>query len=95
MVTVRSANAWVIENGKVVEDLVKSKEVAHGVRRDKRNEEFRPHDDVIAKQIPGADASNAEASRAAIRTKYAEVQTEIDTSSTPGEVKVALSKCDS
>jgi hypothetical protein len=48
------------------------------MRRANREEEFKPHDDIISKQIPGADADAAETARAAIRTKYETVQTDID-----------------
>ena len=60
-------------------NLTKAKDIAHDMRRAKREEEFKPHDDVIAKQIPGADADAAEAARVDIRTKYETVQTDIDT----------------
>lgn len=63
----------------IVTNMTKAKDIAHDMRRAKREEEFKPHDDVIAKQIPGADADAAEAARVAIRTKYEGVQTDIDT----------------
>ena len=59
-------------------NLTKAKDIAHDMRRAKREEEFKPHDDVIAKQIPGADAIAAEEARVAIRAKYDTVQTDID-----------------
>ena len=59
-------------------NLTKAKTIAHDVRRAKRAEEFAPLDEVIMKQIPGADTDAAEVSRAAVRTKYATVQTSID-----------------
>jgi hypothetical protein len=59
-------------------NLTKAKTIAHDVRRAKRAEEFAPLDEVIMKQIPGADATTAESSRADVRTKYATVQTNID-----------------
>ena len=83
-------NAWVKAGSAVAEDLPKSKEIAHERRRTARAEEFKPHDEVISKQIPGADATAAEASRAAIRTKYATMQTEIEAASTTAEIKTAL-----
>lgn len=75
---------------KVTVNLAKAKEIAHGLRREKREEEFAPHDSIIMKQIPGADATAAEESRAAIRTKYAGMQTAIDASSNVDEIKAAL-----
>ena len=62
----------------IVTNLTKAKTIAHDMRRAKRAEEFEPHDEVISKQIPGADATAAETARAAIRTKYETVQTNID-----------------
>ena len=71
-------------------DITKAKSIAHDMRRAKRAEEFKPHDDLIMKQIPGADAVAAEAARAAIRAKYADMQTAIDAAATPDEIKAAL-----
>ena len=62
----------------IVTNLTKAKTIAHDMRRAKRAEEFEPHDEVISKQIPSADATAAETARAAIRTKYETVQTNID-----------------
>lgn len=59
-------------------NLTKAKTIAHDMRRAKRAEEFAPHDEIISKQIPGADATAAETARQAIRDKYATVQTDID-----------------
>jgi hypothetical protein len=65
----------------IVTNLTKAKTIAHDMRRAKRAEEFKPHDEVISKQIPGADATAAETARVAIRTKYETVQTNIDSAS--------------
>ena len=62
----------------IVTNLTKAKTIAHEMRRANREEEFKPHDEVISKQIPSADATAAETARAAIRTKYETVQTDID-----------------
>ena len=62
----------------IVTNLTKAKTIAHDMRRANREEEFKPHDEVISKQIPSADADAAETARAAIRTKYETVQTDID-----------------
>ncbi|NCV19649.1 MAG: hypothetical protein EBW42_13010 [Rhodobacterales bacterium] len=62
----------------IVTNMTKAKDIAHEMRRAKRAEEFAPHDEVIMKQIPGADADAAEAARVAIRTKYETVQTDIN-----------------
>ncbi len=62
----------------IVINIEKAKVIAHEIRRAKRAEEFAPYDEVIMKQIPGVDATEAEASRQAIRDKYATIQTNID-----------------
>ena len=59
-------------------NLTKAKTIAHDMRRTKRDEEFKPYDDIIMKQIPGANTDAAEASRAEIRTKYETIPTNID-----------------
>jgi hypothetical protein len=71
-------------------NVTKAKAIAHDKRREARAEEFKPHDEVIMKQIPGADATAAEAARAAIRTKYSEMQTAIDSASTVDDIKAAM-----
>lgn len=71
-------------------NIEKAKAVAHDIRREKRAEEFKPYDDINAKQIPGADAVAAEESRQSIRQKYDEIQIAIDNSATPEEIKQAL-----
>ena len=82
-------NAWEYNNGVVV-NMDKAKDIAHGVRRQCRDEEFKPYDDIIAKQIPGEDADDAEAQRALIRTKYATKQTEIDACTTPEALQTII-----
>jgi hypothetical protein len=71
-------------------NMTKAKAIAHDARRAARAEEFKPHDEVIMKQIPGVDAQAVEAARQAIRDKYAAIQTQIDASATPEEIKAAL-----
>jgi hypothetical protein len=68
-------------------DLKKVKEIAHVKRRAMREEEFAPHDAIIMKQIPGADAAAAEEARLAIRTKYETMQTSINNAKTVDGVK--------
>jgi hypothetical protein len=70
-------------------NIDKAKTVAHNLRRAARSVEFQPYDDAIAKQIPG-QAEGAEPARAAIRTKYAAMQTQIDAASTVDEIKAVL-----
>jgi hypothetical protein len=64
------------------------------MRRVKRDEEFKPHDDIIMKQIPGADADAAEVSRASIRTKYATTQTNIDGAANVDALKTVVESMD-
>ncbi len=71
-------------------NINKAKTIAHEVRRAARAEEFKPHDEVIAKQIPGTVAQEAEAARQAIREKYAAMQTQIDAAATVEEIKAAM-----
>lgn len=59
-------------------NIDKAKTITHEVRRAKRAEEFKPHDEVIMKQIPGVDAAAAESARQSIREKYEAIQTNID-----------------
>lgn len=62
----------------IVINVPKAKEITHGLRRAARAAEFAPHDEVIARRIPGADDAAAEAARASIRAKYAAVQVAVD-----------------
>ena len=83
-------NAWIADGAAVAVDLGKAKDIGHDIRRQQRAEEFQPFDEIIAKQIPGTDAAEAEANRVAIRDKYAQVQLAIDTAADPDAIKAAL-----
>jgi hypothetical protein len=83
-------NAWVANGAAVEVDLPKAKEIGHDMRRVARAAEFAPHDEVIAKQIPGADAAAAEAARQEIRDRYAAMQKAIDKAKKPEDIKAAL-----
>ena len=74
----------------IVVNLDKAKNIGHDIRREKRAEEFKPLDEVIMKQIPGKDFTEAEAARQAIRDKYTVIQQQIDAASTTEEIKQAL-----
>ena len=74
----------------IVTNLTKAKTIAHEMRRAKREEEFKPHDEVIMKQIPGADADAAETARVAVRTKYETVQTDIDAAADVDALKTVV-----
>jgi len=71
-------------------DMTKAKDIAHEKRRAARAEEFKPHDEVIMKQIPGVDAQQAEAARQAIREKYTTLQAQMDAAQTADELKALL-----
>lgn len=86
----RFFSTWKEVGNAVVEDLDKLKAVAHEVRRQRREEEFAPHDEVIMKQIPGNDYTAAEAARQVIRDKYAVIQQNIDAATDVDQIKAAL-----
>jgi hypothetical protein len=71
-------------------NIDKAKTIGHNIRRAKRAEEFKPLDQIIAAQIPGTSAQQAEAKRQAIREKYAAVQAQIDSAATTDQIKTAL-----
>ena len=71
-------------------NIDKAKAIGHDIRRAVRASEFEPLDSLIAKQIPGIDAQQAETKRQEIRDKYAAMQTEIDAASSVGEIKAAV-----
>jgi hypothetical protein len=74
----------------IVVNVDKAKNIAHDIRRTQRSKEFQPHDEVIMKQIPGVSATEAEAARAAIREKYAQIQDQIDSSETVDQLKTIV-----
>jgi len=71
-------------------NMDKAKQIGHTMRREARAEEFAPYDKIIAAQIPGQNAQEAEVARQAIREKYATIQQAINEASTPEEINVAL-----
>lgn len=71
-------------------NVEKAKQIAHDMRRQARAAEFAPHDEAIAKRLPGTVEAEAEAARAAIRAKYADMQVAIEAASTPDAIKAAL-----
>lgn len=71
-------------------NLNKAKEIVHSSRRVAREKEFEPYDNIIMKQIPGNDATEAEKSRAEIRTKYDKIQEDINACSNADDLKVIL-----
>jgi len=83
-------NAWVANGAAVDVDLDKAKDIGHDIRRTQREAEFAPFDAIIMKQIPGNSAVEAEASRQAVREKYALIQDAINVAETTDEIKSAL-----
>jgi len=73
-------------------NIDKAKAISHDVRRAKRADEFQPLDEVIAKQIPGADVAAVEASRQAVRDKFAAVQEQINSAETADELKAIITE---
>jgi hypothetical protein len=82
--------AWVMGDCCIDVDLGQCRVIGQQMRRAQRNAEFAPFDEIIAKQIPGLDAAEAEASRQAIREKYALIQDAIDIAADPDTIKLAL-----
>ena len=72
-------------------DLARAKKIAHRKRRNRRYNQFAPHDAVVSTAIPGT-ADAAEASRVGIRSTYTTMQTEIDDASTIDEIYAILQK---
>ena len=68
-------------------NIDKAKAIAHDKRRQARSAEFAPLD--IKATIP-SEAVAAEAARAVIRTKYAEMQAEIDAATTTEQIKAVM-----
>lgn len=83
-------DAWLVSGDKLDHDIGRVKEIAHTMRRAKRNEEFAPFDEIIAKQIPGMSAQDAAAERAAIRAKHSGIQASIDAAADVQAVKAVL-----
>lgn len=83
-------DAWVMGDCCIDHDMDRCKTIGHEMRRAARAVEFAPHDEVIAKQIPGVDAAAAEAQRQRIRDKYAIIQEQIDAAESANDIKTAL-----
>lgn len=73
-------------------NLNKAKEIAHEKRREAREKEFAPYDEIIVKQIPGNDLVQAENARQEIRNKYAVLQTKMNEAETIEDLKKLLPK---
>jgi hypothetical protein len=71
----------------IVIDLTKAKAITHDARRAARAQEFAPLD--VKATIP-SEAVAAEAARAAIRTKYADIQTAVDAAADVAALKTIM-----
>ena len=71
----------------IVIDLTKAKAITHTARRAARAQEFAPLD--VKATIP-SEAAAAEEARAAIRTKYADMQTTIDAATDVAALKSVM-----
>ena len=71
----------------IVIDLTKAKVITHDARRTARAAEFAPLD--VKATIP-SEAAAAEAARAAIRTKYADIQTAVDAAADVAALKTIM-----
>ena len=80
-------NAWEHGGDSVIQNITKAKTIAHDKRREARTLEFAPLD--IKATIP-SEATAAEATRQAVRDKYAAMQTAIDAASTVDQIKAAM-----
>lgn len=81
--------AWKMNKTGCFECPVAGKQVAHEIRRARRAEKFAPHDEVVAKAIPG-QATEAEKQRQAIRDADAVLQTKLDACKTTAEMRKLL-----
>ena len=72
----------------IIINLDKAKEIAHDKRREARAGEFKPLDEAITINIANPDkVAEIEAERQKVRDKYAEIQINIDSSTTTDELK--------
>jgi len=71
----------------IVINITKAKAITHDARRAARSAEFAPLD--IKASIP-SEAVAAEEARAAIRTKYAEMQTAVDAAADVAALKTIM-----
>lgn len=71
-------------------NIDKAKNIAHDLRRKKRDDLFAPYDNIIMRQIPGNDYTVAEQARADIRAADSIVQQNINSAITLEEIKQIL-----
>lgn len=78
---------------KITINVEKARAIAHERRRILRENEMKPLDEVIAKQIPGTSFADAELSRKGIRKKYEKIQQDIDSATSAEELSLCLKRC--
>lgn len=83
----REAWSWDTETPLIDIDLSKAKQIIHARRRTKRASSFKPHDEVIALNIPGSDSVAAEEARQTIRDTDALLQVDIDACSSESDLR--------
>ena len=71
----------------IVIDITKAKAITHEARRAARSAEFAPLD--VKASIP-SEAVAAEEARAAVRTKYADMQTAVDAATDVATLKTIV-----
>jgi hypothetical protein len=69
-------------------DINLAKDIAHTIRRHQREQEFAPLDKEIQLRIPTTDLDAVEAQRQAVRDRYAEIQSAIDSAVDATELKI-------
>lgn len=74
----------------IVENIDKSKVIAHEKRRLHRSEVMLPFDKIVALAIPDGSVEDAEAERVIIRLNNAEVQKAIEDAESVDEIRTAL-----
>lgn len=84
----RFQKSWTLNGSNIEFNLSKAKEIAHELRRQKRDELMAPYDDIVAKNIPGSDIQGAEQMRATIRAMYEVVQNDIDNAINFNQIEV-------
>lgn len=72
-------------------NITKAQEIVHDKRREARAGEFKPLDEAITINIANHDkVAEIEAERQTVRDKYAEIQINIDSSTTTDELKAII-----
>jgi predicted DNA binding CopG/RHH family protein len=69
-------------------DINIAKNIVHTIRRQQREQEFAPLDKEIQLRIPTTDLDAVEAQRQAVRDRYAEIQSAIDSAVDATELKI-------